>query len=71
MLTRRSLLKRAAFSAGALMRVDHGPFEVMAQAVSAARLSNDGALVRQHWPRLAIGDRRGRADLEVDVADDL
>jgi hypothetical protein len=36
MLTRRALLKSAALTAGALIRVDDGPFEVVAQAVSAA-----------------------------------
>ncbi len=36
MLTRRALLKSAALSAGALIRVDNNSFEVVAQAVSAA-----------------------------------
>src|SRR5262245_51598927 len=36
MLTRRALLKGAALTAGALIRVDDSPFQVVAQAVSPA-----------------------------------
>ncbi len=69
MLTRRALLKGAALTAGALIRIDDGPFDVIAQAVSAAtirvlflprasiaarRVPDDGALVQQEWPGLPI-----------------
>jgi hypothetical protein len=72
MLTRRALLKGAALTAGALIRIDDGPFDVVAQAVSAATLRvlflprasiaarpapDDGALVQQEWPGLPISAR--------------
>src|ERR687892_353149 len=70
MLTRRALLKGAALTAGALIRIDDGPFDIAAQAVSdatvrilflrrapvaASRVPDDGALVQQEWPGLQIG----------------
>jgi alpha-glucosidase/alpha-D-xyloside xylohydrolase len=94
MLTRRALLKSAALTAGALIRVDDGPFEVVAQAVSAATVRvlflprslrrprlrasddasvagvpDDGALMRQQWPPLQIGQSKKReaTHLEVEV----
>ena len=66
MLTRRALLKGAALSAGALIRIDAGSFDVAAQHVSATavrllflphasaasrQVPDDGALVRQEWPQ--------------------
>src|SRR5262245_11201638 len=36
MLTRRALLKGAALTAGALIRVDDSPFELVAQTISAS-----------------------------------
>ncbi|HJY34360.1 MAG TPA: glycoside hydrolase family 31 protein, partial [Vicinamibacterales bacterium] len=69
MLTRRALLKGAALSAGALIRIDAGAFDVAAQEVSATavrllflprasaaprHVPDDGALVRQEWPQRAV-----------------
>ena len=69
MLTRRALLKGAALSAGALIRMDAGAFDVAAQEVSATavrllflprasaaprHVPDDGALVRQEWPQRAV-----------------
>ena len=80
MLTRRALLKSAALSAGGLIRVRSNSYDIAIQAVSAstARILilranaarrgdtlDDGALVRQEWPRL----RRG--ELNVEVTPDL
>jgi alpha-glucosidase/alpha-D-xyloside xylohydrolase len=68
-LTRRALLKGAALSAGALIRMDAGAFDVAAQEVSATavrllflprasaaprHVPDDGALVRQEWPQRAV-----------------
>jgi alpha-glucosidase/alpha-D-xyloside xylohydrolase len=79
-LTRRALLKGAALSAGALIRVRSNDLDITVQAIStstvrililfanAARTDDaldDGALVRDGWPR----PRRG--DLHVEVAPDL
>jgi alpha-glucosidase/alpha-D-xyloside xylohydrolase len=78
-LTRRALLTGAALSAGAIIRVRAQAFDIVIEAVgtSTARVLiarsasrpdgdlDDGALVRQHWPRLQ------RGDLNVEVTPDL
>ena len=72
MVTRRELLKGAALSAGALIRIDAGSVDVAAQEVSATavrlfflprtpaaarHVPDDGALVRQAWPHRTIPPR--------------
>jgi alpha-glucosidase (family GH31 glycosyl hydrolase) len=80
-LTRRALITNAALSAGALIRFRDGHHEIAVQAVSASTarvlilprgptaggsgVLDDGALVRDAWPRL----RRG--DLQVEVTPEL
>jgi alpha-glucosidase len=79
-LTRRALLKGAALSAGALLRVRDDRFDITVQQVSAftvrilimpkdasstSRVLDDGAIVRAAWPR-----RRG-GDLHVEIAPDM
>ncbi len=82
MLTRRALLKGAALSAGALIRIDAGAFDVAAQEVSptavrllflprasaaARHVPDDGALVRQEWPERAVGRPARHGVSELEV----